>query len=58
MINKVVIVISGGVLTDVYAKEPLEVQLVDFDDMEAKGLASDEREAELTKAIQDMECVY
>ena len=61
MANKIVIRISGGVLCDIYATDgviPVEVQLVDYDDLEDKGLCSSERDEVHEEAIKGMECIY
>lgn len=53
---KIVIVIGVGILQDVYAdSEPVEVVLVDFDNLKREGKDADKT---LEKAIDGLSSVY
>ena len=52
--NKVVIVIQDGVLNNVYSVEPLDIELIDYD-----AINADEHESEndLDKALAEAETI-
>lgn len=58
---KIVVVIEGGVLQNVYAdSEPVEVVLVDFDNLKFDNLKREGKDADkiLEKAIDGLSSVY
>ena len=59
--NHIVVVISGGVLQSVYVSSDLnnvDIELVDFDNMEANGLNSDQRDAKMQAAIKGLKAIW
>jgi hypothetical protein len=61
MKKKIVLRICGGVLNDVYVSPDMaetEVELIDYDNLEAEGLCSDERNEKFEIAIKGLDCIY
>jgi hypothetical protein len=55
--KKIVVVVEGGVVQDVAWSPELDVaewELIDFDNMEAEGLSSEERDAKLKEAMDSL----
>lgn len=53
--NKIVVVVCGGVVTSVFAKEDLEVVLIDRDDGEAEGITDEEMDEKIANETKNLE---
>lgn len=57
--NRVVIHVEGGVVQEVYSNDPdIDIELIDFDNMEAEGHSSKFRDVEFKRAIKGLKCVF
>ena len=56
---KIVIIVSGGVVQDVFADYPdVHVEVLDHDNLEAEGLDSDKRDELQERETAGLKCVY
>jgi len=52
--TKIVVFVEGGNVQSIYSTRPVEVEVVDFDNLKEQGLDSEARNAELDRATAGM----